>query len=69
MIQTPEPNVFKAFYVSLQPSLIFVGKAKSLPKSGTPERLRTSYQTLGKAAKTCQGHTLKLITNIRELHI
>jgi hypothetical protein len=47
----------------LQPSLIFVGKAMSLPKTGAPERCFTcrvwSYtQTSDQAGKDCQTKTI-----------
>ncbi len=54
-----------------QPSLMCVGKARSLAKSGAPERLFTfsgsglTHKHL--TGKACQGQTLKLIAKIRKL--
>ncbi len=46
---------------SVCPSLIFVGKAKSLPKSGAP---KGDLQALHLAEHFCHGQTLQGISNI-----
>jgi hypothetical protein len=73
MRSIPGPNVIKLFLSGIyefgnklgrpfQPSLVFVGKARSLPKSEAPERcftgLQPNSQTLDKAGKASQGQTL-----------
>ncbi len=45
-----------------QPNLMFVGKARSLPKTGVPlDRLQPHKLTLNMSGKPCQGQTLQLI--------
>ncbi len=50
-----------------QPSLIFAGKARSLPQSGAPKNVQPYSQTLDQAGQACQGQTLQLIANICKL--
>jgi hypothetical protein len=51
-----------------QPSLMFVGKSRRLPRSGAPESYSTQVGSdLDLAGEDCQGQTLSLITNICKL--
>ncbi len=56
-----------------QPSLMFVGEARSLPQNGAPERCFTRVgfwpypETLDQAGKASQGQTLQLIVKICKL--
>ncbi len=54
----------------LEPTLMFLGKARSQSLSGAPEKRFTQKgpkKNLDKAGKDCKGQTLKLITTIGNL--
>jgi hypothetical protein len=53
-------RIFRVFVPGklFQPSLLCVGKARSLPEMTTPEKMLQPYsQALHKTGKDCQGHT------------